>query len=333
MSAKIKYSIIIPHYNVPTLLRRALSSIPQRSDTEIIVVDDASDANYKNELCNICEEKQAILFFLEQNCGGGAARNKGVECAKGEYVIFLDSDDFFNPCINDILEDYSLNNKYDVVFFKTNSVDSETMEPAHRTDYLNGLIDNYQNNPLKNEEELRYLFGVPCCKIIKKELIIQNNIKFDETRICDDTTFAYTLGYFATSIHTDSRKMYCATCRTDSMSKQKGKIFQLTTLEVLARAVIFFKKINRVYYEKELAANLYILLRFYSRESFEEGLNLLAKMGLDREYIYNTLCREMACYSYKSSVFLLLYAPVMKIKIKSLKYMLFGDCNKTKSLS
>ena len=94
----MKYSIIIPHYNIPHLLERALSSIPSRQDTEIIVVDDSSSEENKLKLRTVCKESSKLVRLLEQpkNMGGGAARNAGMDIAIGDFLLFLDADDFFN---------------------------------------------------------------------------------------------------------------------------------------------------------------------------------------------------------------------------------------------
>lgn len=96
MSRRALVSVIIPTYNRPEFLRKAIASVRAQEgvDTEIIVVDDASEQDLTTEF-----EDQADITYLrnEKNCGGGYSRNRGLEEARGEFVNFLDDDDEFLP--------------------------------------------------------------------------------------------------------------------------------------------------------------------------------------------------------------------------------------------
>ena len=77
------FSIIIPHKNIPSLLRRCINSIPNRSDLEIIVVDDNSDDNVVDDLKTINHENLQIIYTTE-NKGAGFARNVGLAHSSGK---------------------------------------------------------------------------------------------------------------------------------------------------------------------------------------------------------------------------------------------------------
>lgn len=100
-----KVSVLIPVYNQEKLIHKCINSIPKRSDIEIIAVDDCSTDNSFNEI------KQHFpfvnLLHLNKNNGIGNVRNCLIKEAKGDYLYFLDSDDFvysdaFNRCIDTI---------------------------------------------------------------------------------------------------------------------------------------------------------------------------------------------------------------------------------------
>jgi len=92
-----KVSVIIPTYNYGKYIEKAIDSVLAQTykDYEIIVVDDGStdntreimESNYKNE----------VRYFYQENTGAPAARNKGIRASKGEYLAFLDADDYFEP--------------------------------------------------------------------------------------------------------------------------------------------------------------------------------------------------------------------------------------------
>lgn len=91
------FSVVIPSYNRGHLLPETIRSVLQQthSDLEIIIVDDGSTDNTEDVVQSMRDER--IRYFCQENAERGAARNKGVREAKGEYITFLDSDDRFFP--------------------------------------------------------------------------------------------------------------------------------------------------------------------------------------------------------------------------------------------
>ncbi|NQN88213.1 glycosyltransferase family 2 protein [Streptococcus suis] len=93
-------SVIIPNFNRQQLIQRAIESVNQQnySNVEIIVVDDKSTDQSVSVIQNLQKQQDNLLLFVvEENSGANACRNLGVEQAKGEYIAFLDSDDYFLP--------------------------------------------------------------------------------------------------------------------------------------------------------------------------------------------------------------------------------------------
>ena len=98
-------SVIIPVYNAEHYLERCLESIQRQSfrDFELILVDDGS-ADRSPEICREYQARDSRVQVLrQQNAGPGAARNTGLDAARGEYVTFVDSDDFAEPCMLETL--------------------------------------------------------------------------------------------------------------------------------------------------------------------------------------------------------------------------------------
>ena len=321
----ITYSIIIPHHNIPKLLQRCLNSIPIREDLEVIVVDDASDQQYKPLLKKVCTgltQKHVRLIELDTNGGGGKARNEGLKVACGKFVLFADADDFFNYCIDEILDEYA-NSGADIVFFKGNCVDSETYVSGNRLDYINKKIDSALNESPESDFDLRFFFQIPVCKIIRRSLISEYNIKFDETSIRNDVTFSYTLGYFAKKIIADKRAIYCATTREGSVSTFRSSDKILTTIDVLGRAVVFFRNncLDAKGYETILAHNLYILLRRKDYNSFELGFKTLERLGFDRKESEKNYSLRIAETAFSSCIWSIVFAPSFDIKKWCTRYI------------
>lgn len=236
----INYSIIIPHYNIPDLLIRCVRSIPERNDVEIIVVDDNSPGGEKyKEMYPDLRRKGLTYIHLAKNVGGGGARNVGLEHAKGKWLLFADADDFFNYCLNDVLDEY-VDNPNDIVFFNANSIDTSTYVNTGRFVPQNKEITAFlskSNNDI--EYQLRYSLGVPWCKLTKHELVKQNKIVFEETPIHNDTQFSYLIGYYAKTIDADIRAIYCLTDREGSVSRVLDAEKYLTRLKVFSKKYTF----------------------------------------------------------------------------------------------
>lgn len=228
----INYSIIIPHYNTPSLLKRCLESIPERDDIQTIVVDDCSTSENIYILRNIEKNYPNALFIYSENNGGaGAARNKGLHYAKGQWVLFADADDYFKSSFLNCL-DSKQNSDADIVFFNAQSEDSNDTRANHLK-FIHSLLDKE-----KIQTYLRFAFGEPWCKMIRLKLVQENNISFEDSFIHNDTRFSYLVGFFAQKIEWSSETIYIVTRQPKSVSQQSS----LKVLEY--RTKIFAEKNN-----------------------------------------------------------------------------------------
>lgn len=115
----IKCSIIIPCWNSKEYLGKCLESIPKRDDIEIICINDGSTDKTLDLLKNYKEfmYKDIEILNYKKNKGVSYARNMGIDKAKGEYLLFLDSDDYIDGNVfNNIVDNY-LNGEYEMVFY------------------------------------------------------------------------------------------------------------------------------------------------------------------------------------------------------------------------
>ena len=117
-----RYSIIIPHYDIPDLLMRCLKSIPVSEDIQVIVVDDNSP-EADTYLERYPELSRPYLEFLSapKNGGAGYARNIGLDQAKGKWLLFADADDFFVDNMYDIITTH-IESDSDVIYFQKQAV-------------------------------------------------------------------------------------------------------------------------------------------------------------------------------------------------------------------
>ena len=252
---KVNYTIIIPYFNSPYLLKRCLKSIPLKNDLQIIVVDDCSPISEAySEIVSDYSKLGVEFYQTDKNSGAGCARNIGLKQAKGKWLIFSDSDDYFNPCFEDMLNNY-VDSDYDVVYFNASSQDSETCINTKRSCYINSWIDGYLEEPLSFDYHLRYLFGEPWGKMINHNLVQEHDIKFEETIIHNDTQFSYQVGFYANKIFADKHAIYCITDRENSVSKTVSVERLLTRTKVFCKKYEWLTTRGIPYKLEELAAS------------------------------------------------------------------------------
>ena len=232
-------SIIIPHKNTPQLLERCIASIPERNDIQIIVVDDHSTPPLQT-LKQFSDQRNIEIHQLDkQHQGAGAARNEGLHHIKGRLLIFSDSDDFFHPSIFQLCDKY-LNTDIDIIFFDTNSVMSDTMQPINKRDTT---IDLYKKS--HDENILRYQHHTVWGKIFRTSLISNFNIKFQEVSASNDAYFAVQAGFFAKKIIFEPVIAYCSTVR-------KGSICTEISKKNIDSRIFVGKSINKLLSQKNI---------------------------------------------------------------------------------
>ena len=211
------YSIIIPHKGIPDLLMRCLRSIPVSEDIQVIVVDDNS-VGADTYLERYSELSRPYLEFVRTTKGGGAgyARNVGLEHAKGKWILFADADDFYVEDMYDIICSY-VDSEADVIYFKNKAVLSDnTSIKADRSSYVNKNIDQYLTD--SDEWPMRAKMYAPWGKMIRRNLIVKNDIRFDETMYNNDVYFSLLAGYYAEIIKVVDSVLYVVTSRPDSLA-------------------------------------------------------------------------------------------------------------------
>ena len=119
----IFFSVIVPVYNVEKYIEKCIESIfnNQINDVEIIIVNDGSTDNSRN-IINKYAERDNIVIIDQENAGLSAARNSGLKIAKGEYILFLDSDDYLEPEALDILYKVVCESRADLYVFARKEV-------------------------------------------------------------------------------------------------------------------------------------------------------------------------------------------------------------------
>jgi len=175
-------SIIVPVYNVEKYIRRCLDSIKDQTltDFECILIDDGSPDNSPAICDEYANADSRFIVIHQKNAGVSAARNAGLDAAKGEWIGFVDSDDWVEKTYVAELRNKILSNEtdYDLILFnlvdefKDNSL--EVIEPLDEKLLLHKALPKYLT------QEYR---GGPWNYFVKKELLLTNKICFDKELI------------------------------------------------------------------------------------------------------------------------------------------------------
>lgn len=214
----MKFSIIVPVYNVEKYLRQCVKSIEcqEYKNYEIILVDDGST----DDSSSICDElkknNQAISVIHKANGGLSDARNVGTEQATGEYVIYLDSDDYWNDT-SFLKKIYELidSQKPDLVVFGYKKV-LDNMD-------ISSYIPHSKSNSI---EELVMAGEFNICawdKVIKRELLTSNNIRFRKNVYSEDMEWCSLLFKYAETVSVLPEAPHSYRQRNGSITKKITK--------------------------------------------------------------------------------------------------------------
>ena len=198
--SEIKLSVIVPTYNSSNTIERLIHSLSNQifKDFELIFIDDNSTDNTVDLILKALENSNisSQLIVNETNKGPGYSRNRGLEKASGDYIVFIDSDDIVRE---DHLSTFYENIKgHDSVFVKGLKVDDEGNLFDFKADRFDPIIElSIRNNHLIKATEiinLEMLMEIPFSFVLllyKKEIVLENNIRFNEQfNYAEDTEFA-----------------------------------------------------------------------------------------------------------------------------------------------
>ena len=199
----VKISVIVPIYNVANYIRECLESLERQtfSDTEVILVNDGS-TDGSEEIAKVFLEKNKNFILINRENGGlSAARNTGLDAACGEYVYFLDSDDYLADDALEKLYKKAKDEKLDQLRFVAYTFEDGTNDFKWTRDIANGGykylgdypavmkgVDFYKRTIDNNDHY------ASCCLIFtRREVIEQNRLHFYEGILHEDELFNFQL--------------------------------------------------------------------------------------------------------------------------------------------
>lgn len=180
---KCKLSIIVPVYGVEKYIDKCLNSLVKQSlkEIEIIVVNDGTKDNSQKIIDKYVKKyPDKIKSYIKENGGQGSARNYGLKKATGEYIGYVDSDDFVEKDMYKKLYNKAKENNYDIVVCGNYNVSE---------DYQNKNIDAFINNYNTDLENIFFGKMAVWNKIYKRDILIKNKLEFKEKVWYEDLAF------------------------------------------------------------------------------------------------------------------------------------------------
>lgn len=284
-------SIIVPIYKVEPYLRRCLDSIVNQTyaNLEIILVDDGSPDNCPQ----ICDEYAAkdnrIVVIHKENGGLSDARNAGLDICKGDYISFVDGDDWISSTFIELLLKAATENNAEIAisnYIKTNQVYDLRINDVKNPKYE---IFNPTSAVKKLWTNEKITFVTAWGKLFKKNLL--KNIRFPKSVIHEDEYTTYKLLYIANRTAFLDIPLYCYLQREGSIM-DKASPRSIRTLKANVERYVFFKEHNDIQLIKLCLSTLcWDLLYAYSQlkqgcqiqgfTSAKEVLNLFQKYQKD----------------------------------------------------
>lgn len=292
-----KLSIIIPVYNVEKYLDDCLLSIYNQSlpldAFEVIAVNDGSIDHSGDLLKKYARIYSNLIVVEQENRGQSAARNRGLEYATGQYIFFMDSDDFIRANSLGSLLDKAIDNDLDILRFDYIYVDEEGEELNKKTNrkarqsYSGLLIDGhslYEN--IYNQEFF-------CLSLLKREFLLSFKLQYLEGVYFEDVEYAIKLAYYAKRvIYVDAciyayRQRNTSTIYTFNKKKIADVFYAISCLMPYAEDLALshkFRKIVRQNITSLMSAAMLRTAEFMSIQEKKELSDLLKQYHIVHIY-------------------------------------------------
>ena len=241
-----KYSIIVPAYNVSEYIIDCLESIYRlnydRNCYEVIVINDGSTDETPQLIEDWIKDKSNYRFISQENKGLGGARNTGIEFSKGEWLIFIDSDDWFHdPELLNIFDTYQKDN--DIELIKSISYRETSVRDVSET-YLNkdSFIDSGAGTEILVSENFKPHVWLGC---YKSTLIKRSEYKFREKIAYEDLDWSIVMHLNARKAIIINYPFYSYFYNTSSLSNNKSlkRIRDLVASLLAVKSIISAKTI------------------------------------------------------------------------------------------
>ena len=224
-----KISVIIPVYNVEKYLRKCLDSVVNQTlkEIEIICLDDGSTDNSLEILKEYQAKDSRIIIIQQENKGAGAARNNGLNIASGDYIYFLDGDDYIDIDTLKLMYDKIITDNADICLTKEKKFDMCSSEFI-KCDF--SLVERLlpKTVPFSKIDVPKTILQITVpnvfIKLFRLEFLKENDLKFQEIKTCNDVYFSFGALLLAKSItYVNQELAVYRVNHAECLTKKRGK--------------------------------------------------------------------------------------------------------------
>lgn len=296
-------SVVIPVYNAEPYLAESLDGVLSQTlrDIEVLCVDDGSTDGSAQTLARYAANDSRLKVITQANRGAGAARNHALESVQGEYVVFLDADDLYEPRMLEAAVAQAKHDAADIVLYGAQCLDCET----GKTTAMDWLVRHEmlpETRPFSPAElgDFVFMFTTPAPwnKLFRRDFVLGHGLRFQEIRRANDLRFSMTALALADSITVVDEVLVTYRVGTgvslQSTNHETPTEFYeaLLSLRANLQAAGRFEEYERSYINAALGNSLYTLRSLKRPEAFKSLYNKLRTtmfeelgiVGRDAEY-------------------------------------------------
>lgn len=246
-------SIIIPVYNAENTIIKCLNSIKNQTykNYEVVIVNDGSSDDSLNIIENNIKYDSRFKLLNQPNKGVSSARNLALNFIKGEWVIFIDSDDYLmDNYLSNIINSLEVKKNIDLIITGWTEIIREN-GVQRKLGYIDNIYTRDQFNELFNNSILISNHGAPWAKVFKNKIIIENSLRFNpELHLSEDRLFLYNYLIHCNVIQTINSNNYYYIISSNSTIRKRFNPY-----EELLRIDLIYKSFKNIQNEFKLTKN------------------------------------------------------------------------------
>lgn len=325
MDNKIYFSVIVPVYNVEPYIKKCLESVLEQSCRafELIIVDDGS-TDRSGLICDAFTQTDGRVRVIHQNNAGlSVARNKGIDSAKGDYLIFLDSDDYW--CNDQVLDKIKARldiNHADVLSFNYIKFTEQDFEKPHFDKKESMPLETPKENTLNYQIENDLWIACAWNKVVNRKLFSKGKLRFRRGITSEDIDWCLRLAQRAEYFDYIADVVVCYRQRITSISKHitADKIDMLISniescLDILDKRQDK-SKLLRPYISYQYGTAVYLASTIEHREDYKQLLERLNKIKYVLKWSKNKKIRLMYIMNLVGNLKLVMLVLRLREKIR-----------------
>ncbi len=291
-----KVSVIVPVYNVAQYLDKCILSLVAQTlhDIEIICINDCStDNSYEILKKYAAQDERITVLQTKKNSGLSSARNLGLTAIHSDYIMFCDSDDWYEPTMCQDMFDLITKHKAELGICSMNTV-SETGKSINNNDKRFILPEGVF---APNAPQLANTSVAVCMRIIRRDIIDKNNIVFPIGLKYEDTYFSNVYKLYTTKVATTSKKLYNYRIRGGSIMNLTSSGQTNSSLDFAKVAIQYFNylKAHKLYTQEyfNFWTDLFIYyaqnaLMYTKNKVYMRELDKILTDFISKNYVFGT---------------------------------------------